>query len=90
MRYLTLLILGLSACGSQEAAQKSRLAEEAPAIANAARMATTPAQSSMLMAVPTDKERLKQLAAMGYTVHDDHLHPPGVAACPKMADSPVQ
>ena len=26
---------------------------------------------------------------MGYTVHEDHLHAPGVTSCPKMSENPV-
>ncbi|MEO5971978.1 MAG: hypothetical protein ABIP91_01240 [Sphingomicrobium sp.] len=42
-----------------------------------------------MRSVPTDPVALRKLQAMGYTVHDDHLHAPGVAACPKMSDDPV-
>jgi hypothetical protein len=35
-----------------------------------------------MLSVPADKQQLERLLAMGYTVHDDHLHPPGVKECP--------
>jgi len=34
------------------------------------------------IAIPKDKEQLDRLLAMGYTVHNDHMHPPGVRECP--------
>ena len=34
-------------------------------------------------------DHLKKVQAMGYTVHEDHLHAPGVSTCPKAGDGPV-
>lgn len=55
----------------------------------AAAAAAVPAASSQLMAIPDDPDALKRLEAMGYTIHGDHLHAPGVTDCPKMGDGPV-
>jgi PBP1b-binding outer membrane lipoprotein LpoB len=46
-------------------------------------------QSSALMAIPEDPQAVKKLEAMGYTIHMDHLHAPGVTVCPKMGNDPV-
>jgi hypothetical protein len=42
--------------------------------------------------VPKDKAQLDRMLAMGYTVHEDHMHPPGVKECPldKAGSSVVQ
>jgi len=48
-----------------------------------------PGQSSALMAIPEDPDALKKLEAMGYTIHMDHLHAPGVTVCPRMGNDPV-
>ena len=43
-----------------------------------------------LIAVPGDKAELQRLIDLGYTVHDDHLHPPGAKECPLMGGDMVQ
>jgi len=35
-----------------------------------------------LIPIPKDKAQLSRLVSMGYTVHKDHMHPPGVKSCP--------
>ena len=55
-------------------------------------MTSTPnvAQAAMIP-VPTDKAQLERVLAMGYTVHEDHMHAPGVKECPfNMGGSVVQ
>jgi hypothetical protein len=42
---------------------------------------TAPTKATLLE-VPEDKQQLDRLLAMGYTVHDEHLHPPGTKECP--------
>jgi hypothetical protein len=50
----------------------------------------TAAQAAMIP-VPTDKAQLERMLAMGYTVHEDHMHAPGVKECPfNMGGSVVQ
>lgn len=49
------------------------------------------AATKAMLAVPEDKAELQRLLALGYSVHDDHLHPPGVKECPfNMGGSMVQ
>ena len=43
-----------------------------------------------MIPIPKDQAQLKRLLAMGYTVHEDHLHAPGVTSCPKMSENPIQ
>jgi hypothetical protein len=44
-----------------------------------------------MLVVPKDKSQLQRMLAMGYTVHEDHMHPPGVKECPfNMGGSIVQ
>ena len=83
------LALSLAACADREPEEQAPVpaaaaAAEVPAVAEA-----TPAQAAPLMAIPDDPAALKRLQDMGYTIHDDHLHAPGVTACPKMAENPV-
>jgi hypothetical protein len=35
-----------------------------------------------LIPIPKDKAQLARLVSMGYTVHENHMHPPGVKSCP--------
>lgn len=44
----------------------------------------------LMIPMPKDKAQLKRLLAMGYTIHEDHLHAPGVVGCPKMSENPIQ
>lgn len=44
----------------------------------------------LMIPIPKDRAQLQRLLAMGYTVHEDHLHAPGVTSCPKMSENPVQ
>lgn len=79
------LVLALAACGKQT----DRKAAQAP---TAAAMPNLPAKQSampgkampemQLIPIPKDKAQLARLIAMGYTVHNDHMHPPGVKSCP--------
>lgn len=44
-----------------------------------------------MIPVPADKAQLERMLAMGYTVHEDHMHAPGVKECPfNMGGSVVQ
>jgi hypothetical protein len=86
MRITLLALLALAACSEQS--EPDAAAPEPGAQIPAAASATAP-QTSALMAMPEDAEELQRLQAMGYTVHEDHLHAPGVTSCPKMGDDPV-
>lgn len=95
-RVAILLMFGMSAC-SQQPAQRS---EQGKAAAAAAPAATAPqskiypskaAAQAAVLPVPADKEQLKRLLLMGYVVHEDHLHPPGMKECPfSMGGSVIQ
>jgi hypothetical protein len=34
-----------------------------------------------MIPVPKEQAQLQRMLAMGYTVHEDHMHPPGVKEC---------
>lgn len=87
MRIFVLLLL-LGACSPQPETEANEAAAVAPVTA-APRGADPVARQAALMSVPKDPEAVKKLQAMGYNVHDDHLHAPGVSACPKMGDDPI-
>ena len=76
---MLVLVFALAACGRQPAQEKR--AEAPPAAA--------PMQQAAMVSLPKDPASVKRLEAMGYTVHDDHLHAPGVSSCPKMGDDPI-
>ena len=85
---IALLVLGAAACGQQP---ESKEAVVAPALANTALAQPVAPRKSMLVPMPDDKAQLLRLETMGYTAHDDHLHLPGVKACPMdMSGGPVQ
>lgn len=87
------LLFALGACSQQPAEQPGNAgapaAAPAPTAAAAAppTPAAPPVQAAMI-SLPSDPMKLKKLEAMGYTAHQDHLHAPGVSACPK-GDDPV-
>jgi hypothetical protein len=85
-RVALLLLLGAAACGKQSDVGSAHAVPKA-----AAASSVTAAQSMMggksptemqLIPIPKDKAQLGRLLAMGYTVHKDHMHPPGVKSCP--------
>ena len=75
-----LLILGASACAKEadQAAQQPPAEVTVPAASNPMAPEAKPA----MLEVPDDKAQLQRLLAMGYTVHEEHLHPPGTKECP--------
>ena len=86
--FVSLLVLGAAACGQQPEAKEAVVAS---APADTALAPPVVPRKSMLVPMPDDKAALLRLEAMGYTVHDDHLHLPGVKACPvDMSGGPVQ
>ena len=86
MRHVSmLLVLGLWACGkdADPPQQQSPTQTAAPASVPRATMPGKPAATQMaMMEVPDDKQQLERMLAMGYTVHENHLHSPGVKECP--------
>jgi len=93
MRLLpTLLLAGVIACG-KEAEGNFAQAPAKPASTGAQSMVAgkQAAAKAAMIPVPADKQQLDRLIAMGYTVHEDHMHPPGVKECPfNMGGSVVQ
>ncbi|HEX6072227.1 MAG TPA: hypothetical protein VFY95_04385 [Sphingomicrobium sp.] len=86
MREIAILVaVGFCACGkeadpvAQPAQAPAATSAAAPQSPVAGKMAPTKAA---MLAVPEDKQQLERLLALGYTVHEDHLHPPGVKECP--------
>ena len=80
------LLLALAACSQQRHEQTSqRQGARAPAI-----LPAKVSKAALMIPIPKDQAQLKRLLAMGYTVHEDHLHAPGVTSCPKMSENPVQ
>ena len=84
-RVTIVLLLALAACGKHS----DRNAAQAPtkpvalpsAAAGQSAMPAKPAEMKMIP-IPKDKAQLARLLTMGYTVHNDHMHPPGVKSCP--------
>ena len=76
----------IAACGQQEQQQAAQV-PNAPVIP-----ALTAGQSkaALMIAIPRDPDALRKLVKMGYTIHEDHLHAPGVTSCPKMSENPVR
>ena len=86
--FVALLVLGAAACGQQP---ETKEAVVASVPADTPLPPPVAPRKSMLVPMPEDKAALLRLEAMGYTVHDNHLHQPGVKACPMdMSGGPVQ
>ena len=83
--FVIFALLTLAACGKQ-----SELSHPPAAKGPSSPPAAAPAQSAMpakgaemkLIAIPKDKAQLARLVSLGYTIHNDHMHPPGVKSCP--------
>jgi hypothetical protein len=76
------LLVALAACGRQ-ADPKPAQAQAAAGMAAAQSMMPGKAGAEMhMIPIPKDKAQLDRLLAMGYTIHQDHMHPPGVKECP--------
>lgn len=86
MRSLAAAFLLLAACSEQKSEQPTA-APTSPAPVLPATDAQS--QAALMLPLPTDGAELDRLLAMGYQAHDDHLHAPGVTACPKMNENPV-
>jgi hypothetical protein len=93
MNKLSLVLLGLAACGQDKHSQTGPETRQVPSVSVPAK-ASMPAAGSpkraLMIPIPTDRAQLQRLLAMGYTIHEDHLHAPGVTSCPKMSENPVQ
>ena len=88
-RCAIVLALGLSACSDEVDRGPQRPPGEVAAPSTAvptgpqSKIAGKPAaMKPAMLEVPEDKQQLDRMLAMGYTVHDEHLHPPGTKECP--------
>ena len=81
-----LLLLGTAACGGQADRKDARAMPQAvsgTSVAAAQLMIGGKSSVEMkLIPIPTDKAQLQRLLVAGYTIHKDHMHPPGVKSCP--------
>jgi hypothetical protein len=85
-----LVLLGLAACG-KEADPGAQQPPAQPAAMSPARSGKPAMAQAAMIPVPADKAQLERMLTMGYTVHEDHLHSPGVKECPfNMGGSVVQ
>lgn len=75
------LALTLAACGKGSAPPAQAPKSSAPGTSVLPTVAAKPAAMERMIPVPADKAQLKRMLAMGYTVHEDHMHPPGVKEC---------
>jgi hypothetical protein len=93
MKQLSLVLLGLAACAQQKTSETRQETRQTAGVATPAK-ASSPAAGSpkraLMVPIPKDHGQLERLLAMGYTIHEDHLHAPGVTSCPKMSENPVQ
>lgn len=90
-RFLLLALIGAAGC-----AQESDRGEPPPTASPAQEVAIPMQQPQVtkteaVLPLPEDKAQLERMVTMGYTPHDDHLHPPGVKECPiSMGGDPIQ
>jgi hypothetical protein len=82
-------LLVLASCSPEPEANQDQ-SVPAVAVSNMPGSGTAAKQASLLLPVPQDRAQLERMLSMGYTVHEDHLHAPGVTACPKMSEDPVK
>ena len=86
--FMMVLLFGLAACGKQASDDKAPASTKAstPAASGMqtaqSAMPGKPAGEMEMIPVPKDKAQLARMVSMGYTVHENHMHPPGVKSCP--------
>ena len=80
-RFALVLAISLGACGKGAAPPVQAPKASAPATSAMPTMASKPTAMERMIPVPADKAQLKRMLTMGYTVHEDHMHPPGVKEC---------
>lgn len=79
--FAILLLFGLAGCGKQPVPAHEQTVKPVTTAVGAQSMPARPAAMHFI-AVPKEKAQLDRLLAMGYTIHNDHMHPPGVKECP--------
>ena len=85
MRGSILLVAGALCACSRESDRQQPPAEPLASAAEAPQSTVAGNAAEMkpaMLEVPADKQQLQRLVAMGYSVHEDHLHPPGTKECP--------
>ncbi|HVM21874.1 MAG TPA: hypothetical protein VM308_01040 [Sphingomicrobium sp.] len=88
---LALLLWGCGRGGDAPASAPEAQPGPAAADTMAAPAGGQSPMKAALIEVPGDKQQLERMLAMGYTVHEDHMHAPGVKECPfNMGGSVVQ
>jgi len=88
MRLVIAVLLLLAACGEEKKNQAPVAGPVTPAALPAS--AALQPKAALWIPIPKDKAQLQRLLAMGYKIHQDHLHAPGVNGCPKMSEDPVK
>lgn len=87
MKKLFVAFVMLAACSQQKETETRPASQQAIPVDLHGK---TLRKQSLMLPIPADHAQLERLLAMGYTVHQDHLHAPGVTSCPKMSENPVQ
>jgi hypothetical protein len=88
---IVVLALLLAGCSQDRQPQARHSNAVSKPLAVAAAMPTAgQSKTPLWIPIPKDKAQLQRLLAMGYKIHEDHLHAPGVTSCPKMSENPVQ
>ena len=93
MNKLIFVLLGLAACSQPKNAEMRQGTHHLAGVSMPAKgsmAAKGLAKRALMIPIPKDHAQLQRLLAMGYTIHEDHLHAPGVTSCPKMSENPVQ
>lgn len=91
MNRLCWIAVLLTACSQHRQPQAPQPEQRLKPVAIAAAMPSSgQSKTPLWIPIPKDKAQLQRLLAMGYKIHEDHLHAPGVTSCPKMSENPVQ
>lgn len=91
MRQFCCAMLLLAACSQHRQPHAPQSSHHSEPVAIAAAMPSSgQSKTPLWIPIPKDKAQLQRLLAMGYKIHEDHLHAPGVTSCPKMSENPVQ
>lgn len=88
MKWLAIvLVLGAAGCAKHSHQQNAQTAPatSVPPPNTRAMQSSMPVKAGaemQLIPIPKDKTQLARLVSMGYTIHENHMHPPGVKSCP--------
>ena len=89
-RWMALVAIGLAGCGQEAGGDESAAPTTLSSGPRSTPAGAPAATKAALLAVPEDKDELQRLVDLGYTPHDDHMHPPGAKECPLMGGDMVQ